>query len=105
MMDEHENRLQAGLESLEAGKEFADLQQDSPEKDAVLLALAERLRMAQWPERDAQQVQAQKKQVLIAYDKEQKMKSETRQPTSWLKDWRLPALFSAGALALVLCAR
>ena len=46
-MDERENRFQAGLESLEAGKPLADAQQGTPEQDAVLLSLAERLRMAQ----------------------------------------------------------
>jgi hypothetical protein len=102
-MDERENRLQAELERLEAGKELADVQQGSPEQDAELLALAERLRMAEWPEREPGRVKAQRDQMLRAYEKETKMKNESNQSRDWFKGWHLPALLSAGAFASILC--
>ncbi len=101
-MDEQEDRLQAGLESLELGKSLADVQQSMPEDESALLALAERLRSIEWSEQDPKQVEAQRKQVLIAYhNKEMEMNSQKYQPPAWLKGWRLPALLSAGAMTLV----
>jgi mannose-6-phosphate isomerase-like protein (cupin superfamily) len=100
-MEEIEDRLQAGLDGLESGKPLEDLQKGVPENEGVLLELAECLRSVEWPERDPKQVESQRKQTLVTYDREINMKSQKNQPSTWFKGWRLPVLLSAGVMVLV----
>jgi hypothetical protein len=101
-MDKREDRLQAGLDSLESGKPLAELLPGLPEDDAVLLALAERLRAVEWPVQDPAQGEARRAQAIATYQKETHMKSHKNPNSAWFREIRLPLLISAGAVLLVL---
>ncbi len=98
-----EDFLQGALERLEWGQTLEACQQGLPEEERELLALASRLRGAEWPERDPGIIDAHRKRLVKEYVKEINMQAQEHPRIRTFPDWRLLAALSAGVVVLAIC--
>lgn len=102
-MSKEEDYLQNGLESLEAGEGLEASQKDLAGEERELLKLASRMKSAEWPERDPQVVNTQRKQLGDLYIKEMRMEAKQTPRFNPFKDWRILVPFSVGMALLMVC--